>query len=318
MDPYLEKFGGIDPMEQLEGMLEKAGTVVTDTTALLLLPETALQERSSFEMNDGSVELLGLWENDLSGSMSAGRLREFQRHHPNMAVLAGMSSNTLLPRDPEPPVWARPLPGTDRWYASSNAAMFLVPDGAVGHYRKSKLVAGVELMPFERYLGPLGDLALDLGGTTGSLAGQSERSVLEHRSPGLRIAPVICYESVFGEHVAAHVRNGANLIAILTNDAWWGDSPGFRQHLYFAPIRAIENRRSIARSANTGISGFVDQRGVLHERIAWWTPGAARRTVALNEGVTFFTRSGDIIGRMALILTGLLVILLAWRRLRAG
>jgi apolipoprotein N-acyltransferase len=66
----------------------------------------------------------------------------------------------------------------------------------------------------------------------------------------LRNAPIICYESVFGEHVAAHVRNGANLLCIMTNDAWWGTSPGYRQHLAYGRLRAIETRRDIARSAN--------------------------------------------------------------------
>jgi apolipoprotein N-acyltransferase len=191
--------------------------------------------------------------------------------------------------------------------------LYLVPDTAEQHYHKSKLVAGVELMPFESVLGSLSKLSLDLGGTTGSLGQQEERAVLRYGRAGLRIVPAICYESVFGEHVAAHVRNGGNLIAIMTNDGWWDDSPGYRQHLSFASIRAIETRRSIVRSANTGISCIVDQRGVIHYRTGWWQPAAFRATVHLNEDTTFFVRHGDLLGRLAVIVALIVVAVAAGR-----
>ena len=68
----------------------------------------------------------------------------------------------------------------------------------------------------------------------------------------LCVAPVICYESIFGEYVGEYIRNGAALIFIITNDGWWRDTPGYKQHLIYGGLRAIETRRSIARSANFG------------------------------------------------------------------
>jgi apolipoprotein N-acyltransferase len=314
VDPYLEKFGGVDPMAQLERMLEQAEQVITESTVLVVMPETALQEVAGLDGSEYPPRLVGLWENDLSRSQSLARLRRFQERHNGVAVLSGMSSARLYTASEERPVSARPLANLDQWYESFNAALFLDASGTVGHYHKSKLVAGVELMPFEEQLGPLHDLAIDLGGTTGSLGRQQERSNFVDAARGLVVVPAICYESVFGEHVAAHVANGGNMIAIITNDGWWGDSPGYRQHLSYATIRAIETRRSIARSANTGISCFVDQRGNIHNASGWWVRDARRGTVHLNTGITFFVRHGDAVGRVA-ILFSVLLVLLAWVRL---
>ena len=308
IDPYSQKFGGTDPMVQLDSMLRLAEGALSPATRLVLMPETALQEDATIDLQGGAPELHGLWENDLQRSRSAQRIRSFQMDHSGIAVLTGMSSAYLFDPGAELPVSARSIHGTDLWYEAYNAAMFLPVDGPVEHYHKSKLVAGVEMMPFEGVLGRLSALSVDLGGTTGSLGVQEERSVLRDSTSGLAVIPAICYESVFGEHVAAHVRNGGNVIAIMTNDGWWGDSPGPVQHLSFASLRAIETRRSIARSANTGISCWVDQRGVIHDATAWWQPTALRATLGLNDHITFFVRSGDLIGRAAVVLSALLLL----------
>jgi len=310
VDPYLEKFGGVDALEQLDRMLAQAEGAMTDSTVLVVLPETALQEPTRVERHDDSLAMRGLWENDLARSRSVQRIREWQARRPGVAVLSGMSSARLFRAGEELPFTARSLGDGRHWYEAYNAALYMPPDGRVEHYRKSKLVAGVELMPFESVLGPLGDLALDLGGTTGSLGQQEERTVFTDPASGVRAIPAICYESVFGEHIAAHVRNGGNLITVMTNDGWWGESPGYKQHLTFSSLRAIETRRAVARSANTGISCFVDQRGAMRERTSWWTPDARRSVVHLNERLTFFVRHGDLIGRTAMVL-GLLLLLVS-------
>lgn len=316
IDPYLEKFGGVDPLKQLDHMLDLAESRTTDRTALVVMPETALQEPVNVDLSGPSPLLDGLWENDLAASRSAERIRAFQSSHPGLAVITGMSSAYLFPRGAVLPLTARPLGRSGYFYESYNAAMFLPSTGPVEHYHKSKLVAGVEAMPFQRVLGSLEHLALDLGGTTGSLGQQKERAVLRDPSTAIAVVPAICYESVFGEHVAAHVRNGGNLIAIMTNDGWWGTSPGYKQHLSFARIRAIETRRAVARSANTGISCFVDQRGDLHEVTEWWVPDARRADVFLNEGLTWFVQHGDLIGRGAVLLSLALLLLLVLDHMR--
>jgi apolipoprotein N-acyltransferase len=300
VDPYSEKYYS-DPLVQLDTMLALAGRAMTDSTRLVILPETALQENATVDgLPDGRLELHGLWENQLGRSRSVARITTFLQEHPNAAVLAGMSSSYLFGPNEEHPVSARPLKGTDRWYESYNAAMLVQHDGTVEPYHKSKLVAFVEIMPFERFLGPLmGGYSVDLGGTTGSLGTQKEREVMSTKDSGIHAAPIICYESVFGEHVAAHVRNGATLLMIMTNDAWWGTSPGYRQHLAYGRLRAIETRRDIARSANTGTSCAIDQLGNIHQASTWWQPTALRLDLLANDRLTLFVRWGDVIGLSA-------------------
>ena len=99
------------------------------------------------------------------------------------------------------------------------------------------------------------------GGTKWGYGVQKERSCFEHPADSLKIAPVICYESVFGNYVADYVRNGAEAIFIITNDGWWKNTNGYMQHLSYASLRAIETRRPVARAANTGISCIIDIRG---------------------------------------------------------
>jgi apolipoprotein N-acyltransferase len=302
VDPYSEKFGGVDPLEQLERMLAQAEERITEDTRLVVFPETALQERATMHFTDLGIEFNGLWENDLERSRSARRLRAFQAVHPQTALLVGMSSDRWFAPQEDRPNAARPIRGSNHWYEAYNAALWIPAQGEIETYHKSKLVAGVELMPFEEVLGPLGDFALDLGGTTGSLGQQEERSVLRDASSGLAVVPAICYESVFGEHIAAHVRNGGELIAVMTNDGWWGTSPGYKQHLAFSSLRAIETRRTIVRSANTGTSCIVDERGRIAHATDWWVPAAFSARVHPNSEITFFVRHGDLIGSAAVLL----------------
>ena len=87
----------------------------------------------------------------------------------------------------------------------------------------------------------------------------------------------------------------------MTNDGWWKDSSGKDQHLAYAKLRAIENRRWVARSANTGISGFINQKGDIVQQTKWWTADALAQEINLNEEMTFYTKSGDYIVFLALI-----------------
>jgi apolipoprotein N-acyltransferase len=321
MDPYNQKFSA-DPLAQLDTMLAQAERLVTPRTALVIMPETSLQELPSLEDGaHGELVFHGLWENALDSSESVHRIHAFLQKHPGTSLVSGMSSAYLYPKGTDLPISARMIDRLDRGYDSYNSALLVRPDGSTESYMKSKLVPGVELLPFEEVLGPISAIALDLGGTTGSLGTQEEREVLSTADGRVRFAPVICYESIYGDHVAAHVRNGAEFIAIMTNDAWWGDSPAYRQHLAFGRLRAVETRRSIARSANTGISCFVDQRGDVHDPTEWWVADARKGTVLARKDLTFFAQHGDLIGTAcswlcAAVLLGLLG--LALRRRFAG
>jgi len=150
---------------------------------------------------------------------------------------------------------------------------------------------------------------LDLGGTNGRLTSGKEPKVFE-LSGGKKIGPVICFESVFGEHSRQLVRNGANYIAVLTNDGWWKASPGVWQHFGYSKIRAIETRRSVVRSANTGISGFINQRGDVLVQSNVNVSESISSGVRMNRTFTFYVRYGNYLGWISLLLSGMIVVYL--------
>ena len=88
-------------------------------------------------------------------------------------------------------------------------------------------------------------------------------------------------------------------MAVITNDGWWGDTPGYRQHFNFARLRAIENRRDIVQAANTGTSGIINQRGDVLAKTPYWVETTLRGTIQGNDTLTPFVRHGDRIGRFA-------------------
>ena len=168
---------------------------------------------------------------------------------------------------------------------------------------------GVERMPFPGLLKPLEGLAIQMGGTFGSLGIQKERSVFTDVSGLVKIAPVICYESVYSDFVTEYVRKNANIIFIITNDGWWGNSPGHVQHLNYARLRAIENRLQIARSANTGISCFIDEFGEISNATKFWEEAIIEKTLYINNNQTFYSKFGDLLAYCCSVISILLIFL---------
>ena len=162
--------------------------------------------------------------------------------------------------------------------------------------------------------GFLEDYAIKLGGTSGSLGVQENRTNF-YASDRTRIAPAICYESIYGGFMSAYMRDGAEFIAIITNDGWWGNTPGYRQHMNYARLRAIEFRKSIARSANTGISCFINQRGDVIQLSEWWKEDALKGTIFKNELVTFYAQHPDFLGFISAFLSVTMILYLIFRRM---
>jgi apolipoprotein N-acyltransferase len=221
--------------------------------------------------------------------------------NPKLKIVSGASTNRVFNASQEISKTAKQLNKENIWYDSYNTALQMDSTSDIQLYHKSKLVPGVEKLPYPEVFKFLGPLAIDLGGTVGSVGSQEERSVFKYKpQAGISAAPVVCYESIYGDYVSEYVRNGASLIFIITNDGWWSDSPGYRQHLQYATLRAIETRRSIARSANTGVSAFINQKGEIVQRSKWWVQDALRGTIHANTALTFYTRTGEYIGTSAL------------------
>ena len=102
-------------------------------------------------------------------------------------------------------------------------------------------------------------------------------------------------------------------MTIITNDAWWGNTPGYRQHLSYASLRAIETRRAIARCANTGISAIISPSGKVLDPSPWWEQAVVTGALPLRDDITFFVSHGDIAGRVCTFIFLLLLLALAVR-----
>jgi len=293
IDPYNEQFD-LDPMVVTERMLALAAEKSDSLTDFAVFPESAIQEY--------------IFEDQIESSPSIARIRKFSRSYARMNVITGISSRKIFKPGEPLSASARKFRDADMYYDSYNTALYIAHDSTLQKYHKSKLTPGVELMPYLDVLPFLKKFAIDLGGTTGSLGVNPDQTPFEV-SDNLKVAPCICYESVYGEFMNRFIQNGANVIFVITNDGWWGNTPGHRQHLLFSVIRAIETRRSIARSANTGISCFINQRGDISQRTAYWEPAVIRQKINANDKITFYVKYGDYIGRIFLLVAGLFVLL---------
>lgn len=198
------------------------------------------------------------------------------------------------------------------WYDHFNTAIALSGDGVQGLYHKGRLVIGVENTPTWVFRA-LKFLVIDLGGVLGQIGIGQNRTVFE--AGGVRIGPAICYEGLYGDFYGDFVRRGAEVMAIISNDGWWGDTPGYRHLFSISRLRAVEHRRAVARCANTGRSGFIDCRGdVIGPSLGWDVRGAVTCELPLNREQTFYTRWGDYLGRLAQYVMGLcLLYYIAWR-----
>jgi apolipoprotein N-acyltransferase len=294
IDPYGEKFGGLKVEAQMQKLLNLAEKKWTPDVQLMIGPETSIP--------------FDVWEHELAVSPQVMTVKSFIARKNFTPFLLGASTAQYYATKEPPTFSARKMYHDEGYYDSYNSAILVSKNDSVPVYHKSRLVPGVERIPFPVLTKPLNSLAIDLGGTIGSLGIQEEREVFTVPGSSIIAAPVICYESVYGAFVGDYVKNGANLLCIITNDGWWDDSPGYRQHLSYAKLRAIEHRRSIARSANTGISGFINQRGELMQTSSWWREDALKQELKLNENKTLYTLLGDYIYAIAAFVSVLLLI----------
>jgi apolipoprotein N-acyltransferase len=292
IDPYKDKFDGISPADQTRTMLMLAEETMDSSTRLICFPETALMG--------------GLEEHDMRGNESIRLVKRFLTAHPQVSILSGADTYRIYYDNEERPATAHRY-SDQVYYDSYNTALLINTSDSIQVYHKAKLVPGVESMPYQHLFGFLGEAAINLGGTSGSL-GRNKQAANFDIGRNQLVAPVICYESVFGEYVTDYVRQGAGLLCVVTNDGWWGNSPGYRQHFDFARLRAIETRRFIARSANTGLSGFIDDRGNIISQTKWWEPAAQKATLQYHSGETLYVKYAWYIELLPVLLFGLAVL----------
>jgi apolipoprotein N-acyltransferase len=298
IDPYTQKFHGtkdfISYDNQLLRLMQLSDSLASEKTDIFLWPETAIQD----------YHYRGVNERDITSSRQYSVIRQLIKKYPRTALVSGVESWNQYEDSTQKLITSRYDKGEKYYYDKFNAALMLTTD-TLTFYHKSRLVPGAETLPWPSVLGVVKKvIAFEYSGNYGK---QKEASVF-HPTENIHIAPLICYESIYGEYVGDFVRKGANVLAIMTNDGWWKNTEGHRQHQLYAKLRAIEMRRAIARSANTGISSFVMPDGTVLQPTDWWEQTVIKQSLPLVEEITFYARYGDYLGRSSAYLSVLLIL----------
>lgn len=301
-DPY-HKFTSMTQAQQTEVLLrrfEKELSPADSSKPLLFLaPETFTSD---------------IVTGDVQSSPTFRTFLDWLQAYPESTLLFGASTYDLVTTHSAPTPLA--YEWGDGWLVSHNSALTEDASGKYEIAHKGKLVVGTELTPYPAVFIPLEKLVCKVFGLRGPLIGrcvpQDCPDVL-HLKDGTTVGTAVCYESVYGEYAREYVRGGAKLLTVITNDAWWGNTPGYRQHLSYSSLRAIELRRDVARCGNTGISCFINQRGDVLEQGPWWEEATLRGNVNLNSEVTPFVQYGDMVGRCSVLVSLLMLALLLVR-----
>jgi len=158
-----------------------------------------------------------------------------------------------------------------------------------GVYDKHHLVPFGEYVPLGDYLGFLGKITAQAGNFSTGDKTFNPLPFNDHKTGVL-----ICFEILFPSLASKFVKNGADILTTLTNDAWFGNTSAAQQHFSIAVFRAVENRRALARAANTGISGFIDPKGQILETSDLFTDQAITRNLPVLNRITVYTKYGDV------------------------
>jgi apolipoprotein N-acyltransferase len=303
IDPY-EKEGSMPAVQQLNILTHLSDSLGQRNTEFFIWPETAISDQNAVN------------EDQVRSNPYFLQAQRFLNKYKNGNVITG--AETIKIYNSQKTSTATPADAQgNQYYDLFNAAINIENSAEVQFYHKSKLVPAAEKMPFGNALSFMKPLFESLGGAAGRYGSQEEPGVFYSQS-GIGAAPAICYESIYGEWIGQAVHKGAQFIAIITNDGWWGNTSGKDQHMDYAKLRAIETRRWVCRSANTGISAFINQRGDVVQHTGWWARTAIKQDINLNSDLTFYVIHGDYLPRTGslLAISGILWIMVAKVRSR--
>ncbi|MDG1251518.1 MAG: apolipoprotein N-acyltransferase [Flavobacteriaceae bacterium] len=303
IDPYNSKYN-LTNKNLLNQFFTQLKPHLKKSTDYVLAPETYFSEGYG-------EELISFQKSKIHNEIQK-RLADF----PNTQIISGIQFYDTYEDEYAPTLTSNYI-RKNLWIEYYNSALSEQYQKDIEVYHKSKLVVGVENMPFKKILKPLlGEFLIDMGGTVASRMIQKKRSVFSHSFNQEKAAPVICWESIFGEFVTGYVNEGATFLAVISNDAWWGETPGHKQLISYTRLRAIENRRDIVRSANTGISAIIDARGEIIKKTRYDTKTLLTGNISSRSKLTFYTRYGDIIARWSILIAIIYFLLAISGRLR--
>lgn len=287
IDPYSEKYDTSN--SDIAFLLtDLASEKVSKQTEFILAPETVFASNTDIAK--------------LGNSHAINILKYFTQRYPSVNFLSGISLFNFISDPKKVTPQSNPI-GENLWFHDYNSAFLLNNQEDLQLYHKSKLVVGVENLPFAEILKPImSKVMIDLGGTVAMKTTQKNRNVFVSNQQK-KVAPIICYESVYGEFIGKYSQNNAQFLGVITNDSWWRNTQGHKQLLSYTKLRAIENRKDIARSANTGISAFINQKGEVTQQLPYQTQGVLKGVVWANNQQTFYSKYGDYIARIAIFIS---------------
>lgn len=275
-DTY-EPYGGYENAEQsTQVLIDLSDSLRTDSTRLIVWPENGIRS-SIYSRPTGNQTAFQIKRRLLRRAIAW-----------KATLISGTTYFDLFDDNNEVPALPR-YSGTQP-YLYYNAGLGFQPDSTIQVYRKHNLVPLVERVPFVHLLNAV-DLFgwIDWAGIQGYGKGREPSAIKVNDT---ETPPLVCYDSVFPDWVGTYVRNGAGFITVITNDGWWGETSGHIQHFSYARLRAIEFRRWVVRSANNGISGIIDSRGIVQYETDYWTRTAFRHKVPVIHRQTYYARWG--------------------------
>jgi apolipoprotein N-acyltransferase len=224
-------------------------------------------------------------------------MKSWLKNHPKTQIVTGASTGKILQKKDAIKATAR-TSKNGTVYEIFNTALLITDKQETQIFHKSKLVPGAEMTPFSYILKPFFDkFPMKIGGSIGNFG--TNDSLQNFASFKGTFTPTICYESIYGEYVSSFHSLGSNWICIITNDGWWGNTFGHQQHQSYARLRAIENRKYVIRSANTGISSVINPMGKVEQLLPYGKEGIIESEITKHNRVTFYAKHGDYIGRLA-------------------
>jgi len=286
--------------DQLNLYLSLSEKEVTNGAKLLIWPETALP-----------VYLLG-----------GGYERLVNRIHTfcdtnNVYLMTGMPYATFYFDSIKAPEKAKKTK-SGTYYTSYNSIIFFKPGTReVPMYGKVKLVPFGEKVPLVEYIPFLGDIFKWNVGISSWNEGTEQKVFEINTNNGIhKIAGVVCIESIYPRFIAGFVENGAELIAVVTNDSWYGNSSGPYQHKAMSILRAVENRRSLVRSANGGISCVIDKKGNTLIDTELFTRTSFTYDVELNSDETIYTQTAYVLPVISLIVSLFIIFAFTFEKIK--
>ena len=264
--------GNLD--EQLDLYLELSRTAVKKNAKIIIWPESALPV----------YLLVGNYFTQVN------RIQQFADSN-DVFIMTGMpDANFFFDKDEAPPD-AKVSKNIGMYYVSYNSILLFSPQSfQVQKYGKMKLVPFGEKVPFVESLPFLGDLIKWQVGISSWNVGREQVVFDFVEGVQLKVGGVICIESIYPDFVAGFVQKGANIIAVVTNDSWYGYSSGPFQHKEIAALRAIENRRFVVRAANGGISAIIDPLGRTVQQTKLFERDVLIGDAGINNSLTIYSR----------------------------